>query len=159
MSKLSIFSIMIAGAIATSTAAWSFRPDAAGPSYQFTCAKPRIVDGDTLRCGPVRVRLAHIDAPELPGHCNPGRQCAPGDPFASLANLQRLVGSSPLECGSIDRDRYGREVAFCSEHGRDLSCAQVSGGFAVKRYGALSCWEQRRGSGEDLNRPLLSSMA
>ena len=138
MSKLSIFSIVIAGAIA-STAAWSLRPHIATAAPRFACANPRVVDGDTLRCGPVRVRLAHIDAPELPGHCNPGRQCTPGNPFASMANLQRLVGSSPLECRSIDRDRYGREVAYCSVRGRDLSCAQVKGGFAVERYGTLSC--------------------
>lgn len=135
----SILGIMIVGTIASTAAAWSFRPNIATPAFRFTCASPRVVDGDTLRCGPVRVRLAHIDAPELPGHCNPGRECTPGDPFASMANLQRLVGSSALECRSIDRDRYGLEVAFCSARGRDLSCAQVRGGFAIERYGALSC--------------------
>lgn len=111
----------------------------AQPSPSFACPSPRVVDGDTLRCGSVRVRLAHIDAPELPGHCNPGRTCTPGDPYASTANLTRLIGSSPVECRSIDRDRYGREVAYCSARGRDLSCAQVAGGFAVERYGRLTC--------------------
>jgi endonuclease YncB( thermonuclease family) len=139
MRHLSIIGILVAAAIASTAAAWSPRPNVAAPASRFTCANPRVVDGDTLRCGPIRVRLAHIDAPELPGHCNPGRQCTPGDPFGSMANLQRLVGSSPLKCRSIDRDRYGREVAFCSARGRDLSCAQVKAGFAIERYGALSC--------------------
>lgn len=110
-----------------------------GRTYEFTCATPRVVDGDTLRCGPVRVRLAHIDAPELPGHCNPGRRCTEGDPFASTTNLQRLLRVGPVQCRAIDRDRYGRIVAFCSVRGGDLSCAQVMGGFAVERYGRLRC--------------------
>lgn len=139
MRHLSIFSIMIMDTLASAAAALWVRPHIVVPASRFICANPRVVDGDTLRCGPIRVRLAHVDAPELPGHCNPGRHCTAGDPFASMANLQRLVGSSPLECRSIDRDRYGREVAFCSVRGRDLSCAQVAGGFAVERYGALSC--------------------
>lgn len=44
------------------------------------CVSPTVVDGDTLRCGSTRIRLSSIDAPELPGHCRPGRECTPGDP-------------------------------------------------------------------------------
>ncbi|WP_363738969.1 thermonuclease family protein [Sphingobium sp. LMA1-1-1.1] len=80
-----------------------------------------------------------MDAPELPGHCRPGRECTPGDPYASTANLQSLVSGQAVECRQIDTDHYGRAVARCSAKGRDLSCAQVQGGFAVKRYGSLSC--------------------
>ena len=41
-------------------------------------------DGDTLRCQDgTRIRLSGIDAPELDGHCQPGRACVPGDPLAS----------------------------------------------------------------------------
>ena len=31
------------------------------------CATPLIHDGDTLRCGREKIRIANIDAPELPG--------------------------------------------------------------------------------------------
>ena len=34
-----------------------------------------VIDGDTIHCGYTRVRLAGIDAPEMPGHCQPGRAC------------------------------------------------------------------------------------
>jgi endonuclease YncB( thermonuclease family) len=68
--------------------------------------------------------------------------CTPGNPFASTANLKQLIGTRALQCRAIDRDRYGREVAYCSAGGRDLSCAQVVDGFAVPRYGDLDC--QRR---------------
>lgn len=98
-----------------------------------------MTDGDTLRCGPLRVRLASIDAPELPGHCRAGRVCTPGDPFVSSEHLQTIIAGQPLACRRVDIDHYGRTVAFCSVDGRDLSCAQVTSGNAVVRYGRLSC--------------------
>jgi endonuclease YncB( thermonuclease family) len=106
---------------------------------QFKCANPIVLDGDTIRCGEVRVRLASIDAPELPGHCRAGRQCVSGDPFASAEGLKVQIRGQAVECRQTDTDRYGRIVAFCSSAGNDLSCAQVRNGFAVVRYGALSC--------------------
>jgi endonuclease YncB( thermonuclease family) len=106
-----------------------------GPS----CSSPRVVDGDTLRCGDMRVRLSGIDAPELEGHCNPGRTCTPGDGNASRARLEALVKGAAIECQQTDIDRYGRTVARCTANGRDLSCAQVHSGFAVRRYEPLSC--------------------
>ena len=103
------------------------------------CVSPMVMDGDTLRCGSTRIRLSSIDAPELPGHCRPGRECTPGDPYASTSNLRLLVSGRPVECRQVDTDRYGRAVARCTVEGRDLSCAQVDGGFAVTRYGFLVC--------------------
>jgi len=103
------------------------------------CVSPTVVDGDTLRCGSTRIRLSSIDAPELPGHCRPGRECTPGDPYVSSGNLRSLVSGQAVECRQVDTDHYGRVVARCSAQGRDLSCAQVKGGFAVKRYGFLIC--------------------
>lgn len=105
----------------------------------FECASPQVVDGDTLRCGSLRVRLYGIDAPELPGHCRPGRECTPGDPYASTASLEQLVGGSTLQCRKTDIDAYGRTVARCSVGDDDLSCAQIRSGHAVKRYGFIWC--------------------
>lgn len=112
----------------------------------FGCFDPHVVDGDTVRCGSIRIRLASIDAPELPGHCRPGRRCTPGDPYASTAHMRELVRFRTIRCREVDRDRYGRSVAFCSVDGQDLSCAQVGGGFAVQRYGVLSCAGQPSGN-------------
>lgn len=104
------------------------------------CSSPVAVDGDTLRCaGLGRVRLLSIDAPELPGHCRPGRRCTSGDGWASKANLARMIAGRVVTCRGNARDDYGRVLALCSAGGVDLSCAQVSGGFAVQRYGRLSC--------------------
>lgn len=106
----------------------------------FVCLAAIAIDGDTLRCaGLGRVRLLAIDAPELPGHCRKGRECTPGDPFASKASLARLVEGRQVTCRSQGRDGYGRTLARCSASGRDLSCAQVAAGSAVERYGRLEC--------------------
>jgi hypothetical protein len=103
------------------------------------CVSPKVVDGDTLRCGSTRIRLSSIDAPEMPGHCRPGRQCTSGDPYASTDHLRSLVTGAAVECRQVDTDRYGRAVALCSVGGRDLSCAQYQSGHAIERYGILNC--------------------
>lgn len=115
----------------------SFPSLAAGEPFQ--CAYPRVLDGDTIRCGDSRVRLQGIDAPELPGHCRPGRECTPGDPYASTQNLSRLIGANTLECRQVDIDRYGRVVARCFALGKDLSCGQLEAKQAVRRYGMIWC--------------------
>lgn len=102
----------------------------------------RAVDGDTLRCGELRVRLAEIDAPEMPGHCRAGRVCAPGDPYASKAALQAALGAGNVRVRKLATDRYGRTVAAVTAGGKDLSCAQVRGGYAIAQlkwgdYGVL----------------------
>lgn len=105
----------------------------------FACAKVKVIDGDTLNCDGRRIRLQGIDAPEKPGHCRPGRTCTPGDPYASTRHLRQLTRSHEVSCRAVDTDAYGRTVARCSAGGRDLSCAQLEGGFAVRRYGIIGC--------------------
>lgn len=105
----------------------------------FECRSPEIVDGDTIRCGSQRVRLEGIDAPEMPGHCRPGRECVAGDPYASSASLSKLVASGKVLCKQTDTDRYGRVVARCSAGTVDLSCRQIENGMAVSRYAAIDC--------------------
>lgn len=125
--------------IVPSTAPQTARQAAQPDETSFPCEAPTVTDGDTIRCGVLRVRLASIDAPEMPGHCRRGRTCVDGDPYASKAHLERLIGSSPLSCRQTDTDHYGRVVALCEAGGRDLSCAQVQAGHAIVRYGDLSC--------------------
>ncbi len=108
----------------------------------FLCLAAIAIDGDTLRCREQgRVRLAAIDAAELPGHCRAGRDCAPGDPFAARGALAAML-RGPVRCQQVDaspgragfqpRDPYGRIVARCSVGGVDLGEAMLRGGWAVR---------------------------
>jgi len=106
----------------------------------FSCPSPHVVDGDTIRCGDRRVRLARIDAPELAGHCARNRHCAPGDGEASKKALQRMIGSQKVICQPVPAspkgrsvyDRWGRTVARCRVNGRDISRAMIAGGWAIR---------------------------
>lgn len=98
-----------------------------------------ILDGDTFDCDGQRVRLAGIDAPELPDHCRKGRDCAPGDPVASTENLARLVAWKAVTCRKSDSDAYGRTVARCEAGQVDLSCQQIADRQAIRRYGMIWC--------------------
>jgi endonuclease YncB( thermonuclease family) len=90
----------------------------------------RAVDGDTLNCSGEAIRLLGIDAPEMPGHCADGRQCAPGDPFAAQASLQsRIQLGVSLE--RVGTDHYGRTLAMVYVDGQSLSCEQLRKGQAV----------------------------
>lgn len=99
----------------------------------------RVTDGDTIRCGLERIRFLGIDAPELPGHCRTGRNCALGDPYASTASLKEaMTGAIRIERFGIDR--YGRTLgSVTSDHG-NLSCWQLNHGQAVYR----AAWDDDR---------------
>lgn len=107
----------------------------------FTCAAPiYVTDGDTIRCADgTRVRIARIDAPEMRGHCQPGRHCAPGDPIASRDALVDLIGRNSARCTPVSAstrgggayDRWGRIVARCSVNGDDIGEYMIAGGFAI----------------------------
>jgi endonuclease YncB( thermonuclease family) len=109
------------------------------------CQAPRAVDGDTIRCAnlSVRVRLIGIDAPELPGHCRKGRRCTPGDGRRARQALQQLLFSGPVEISVRGRDRYGRllaRVTITTRAGRlDANCQMIASGHAVPRYSPLRC--------------------
>jgi endonuclease YncB( thermonuclease family) len=73
-----------------------------------------ITDGDTIRLGPVRVRLEGIDAPEA------GQQCtsADGTPWscgaAATKYAAELAGGATVECTIIGLDKYHRLLGSCS---------------------------------------------
>jgi endonuclease YncB( thermonuclease family) len=105
---------------------------------RIVCSSPRIIDGDTFDCAGLRIRLAGIDTPEMPGHCRKGRACTPGDPAAARDELIRLT-RSVVECRETNKDRYKRIVALCEVGGVDLSCAMIASGHAVARYAPIDC--------------------
>lgn len=109
-----------------------------GNDDAIACTSPRIIDGDTFVCAGNTIRLAGIDAPEMPGHCRRGRHCVAGNPVASRSYLQSLAGGA-VTCRSEGIDHYGRTIARCKAAGTGLSCAMVKAKYAVNRYGPLWC--------------------
>lgn len=88
-------------------------------------------DGDTLRCGREHIRLLGIDAPELPGHCQRGRRCAPGAPYASTRSLTAGLARGPVTIRRVATDHYGRTLALVQAGNTDLSCWQLARGRAI----------------------------
>ena len=95
----------------------------------------RVIDGDTLDVGGVRIRLHGIDAPESGQSCRAGGKRWSCGREATRALAGRIGGRS-IECQERDRDRYGRVVAACSASGRNLNTWMVAEGwaFAYRRY-------------------------
>jgi endonuclease YncB( thermonuclease family) len=95
-----------------------------------------VVDGDTLRCGPERIRLLGIDAPDDPsnGRCRPyakpGAICDARLAAASKAALRQIM-TGPLRVMRISTDGYGRTLAMVYVRGRSLSCLQLEAGRAI----------------------------
>lgn len=103
-----------------------------GPRFTGTA---RIVDGDTLALGAIKIRLHGIDAPEMSQTCNDthGAEWTCGK--WSKAALERLA-VGPVTCVQNDIDRYERVVGTCFAQGINLNAAMVAKGaaFAYVKY-------------------------
>jgi hypothetical protein len=88
------------------------------------CPSAYVADGDTLRCGPERLRLLGIDAPEIE-RCPQWRACAPGDGQAARQSLIAALRFGPIRYRSLTVDRYGRTVAVVWAGPVNLSCWQL----------------------------------
>ncbi len=91
----------------------------------------RVIDGDTLDVGGVRVRLHGVDAPEVGQRCktSSGESWDCGT-WVSREMRARYQGSD-AKCEPIEMDRYGRVVAVCRVLGVDLARRLVQDGMAV----------------------------
>lgn len=125
----------------------------------FLCAVSLIYDADTLTCADataktsdnLRVRIAGVSALERDGSCN-APACPSMKPEAARAAVASLIGRSSgmirmgggydhlvmarpytvLRCVPANRTK-GRMAAWCTlPDGRDLSCATLRAGAAVR---------------------------
>ncbi|WP_225205052.1 thermonuclease family protein [Novosphingobium huizhouense] len=100
------------------------------------CATPSVHDGDTIRCGAERIRIANIDAPELPDSpkCQDYRRsyawCDFAKGYAAREALQRLLASGPARIERMGQDRYGRTLARVTVSGKDAGAVLVQQGLA-----------------------------
>lgn len=105
-----------------------------------TCATVTVHDGDTIRCDGERVRIANIDAPELPGssRCDTRRLRGGANPSwcdyalgaRSRDALRVLVSRGKVTIYRQGQDRYGRTLATISVNGVDAGEYLVSRGLA-----------------------------
>lgn len=95
----------------------------------YVCEAPRPTDGDSIRCGKLRLRLLGIDAPEM-SQCPRNRTCVAGSGPASRQSLTYAVGSGPVRYRPIKLDRYGRTIAVVYAGSTNLSCYQLRRGQA-----------------------------
>ncbi|QNE33247.1 thermonuclease family protein [Sphingomonas sp. NBWT7] len=116
---------------------------ATSATYNQSLSGCTATDGDTIRCGDERIRLLAIDAPELPGHCRKGRKCAPGDPYASSANLDAAL-TGDLSIDRAGEDRYGRTLARVAGAKGDLSCWQLEHAHAIYKVDWDNGWRVAR---------------
>ena len=90
----------------------------------------RVIDGDTIDIGNVRVRLEGIDAPETGQSC--GRQW--GGSFecglAATQLLLQLTRDREVVCDGRGHDKYNRVLAVCFAGGQDLNAEMVRRGMA-----------------------------
>ena len=112
-------------------------PQSTQPSDDDITGPMRVVDGDTLRAGAIRIRLHAIDAPERAQVCHGATGAAYPCGAVSRAALAELIAGDPVRCAPVDTDRYGRVVAKCFARDADLGAAMVARGMAVafRRYG------------------------
>jgi endonuclease YncB( thermonuclease family) len=92
------------------------------------CVAPTVHDGDTLRCGPDRIRLFGVDAPEV------RRGSAAAEPLAYEArDLLIQLTRGRVGCRVVAQDRYGRQVARCwSSATPDINAALIRSGLTTE---------------------------
>ncbi len=112
----------------------------------------RVLDGDTLDIGPVRIRLHGIDAPERSQTCATARgtwTCG----IAASDRILALTKAGPTTCIPIERDAFGRIVADCTADGVNLGATLVAEGLAwaflrySDTYAEIEAGARARGEG------------
>jgi micrococcal nuclease len=94
----------------------------------------RAIDGDTYECSGARIRLEHIDAPELHARCAAELDAA----RAARAFAQAALDGAReirIEIGRRAKDRYGRTLARVVIDGRDLGELLIEAGLARSYHG------------------------
>ncbi len=85
---------------------------AAAPAQADRC---KALDGDTLQCGPERVRLYDVYAAEM-------NEAGGAE---AKRNLQRRVNGKDVELHRHGHDRYGRTLADVYVHGRKIRQSDI----------------------------------
>ena len=106
----------------------------------------RIVDGDTLAIGDIKIRLEGIDAPETDQVCLDAAAAKWACGVVARDRLIAHINGRPIECRPTGTDRYGRTLAVCSVAGDDLNAWMVHEGWALAfvRYSTAYVKEEEK---------------
>jgi endonuclease YncB( thermonuclease family) len=106
----------------------------------------RIIDGDTLAIGDIKIRLEGIDAPETDQVCLNADAAKWACGVVARDRLIAHVDGQPIKCEPMGTDRYGRTLAVCSVAGDDLNAWMVREGWALAfiRYSTAYVKEENK---------------
>ena len=99
---------------------------------EFKNSEVRIIDGDSLALGQLRIRLQGIDAPELKQECiniKSKKSYMCGEVAKNY--LIKLIAQQPIKCTNEGLDRYKRQLAYCYVRNINLNREMVRSGNAV----------------------------
>src|SRR5262249_53076114 len=75
---------------------------------------PRVIDGDTLTIGAIRVRLQGVDAPETDQVCLDAKGGRWTCGIEARDRLAKHIAGRQISCTSNGVDVYGRILAICT---------------------------------------------
>lgn len=92
---------------------------------------PKIIDGDTVQLGAVKLHLEGIDAPQIDQLCldQAGARWKCG--VAARQYLKAWAGRKSWTCSTVRKDRYGRLLASCRLGDDDIARQMVKNGWAL----------------------------
>jgi endonuclease YncB( thermonuclease family) len=93
--------------------------------------EPRIVDGDTVQIGQIKIRFAGIDAPETDQICLDGNGGRWACGVTARDELVKYSAGRSWDCDLAGTDKYGRFLGKCFVEGEDVSAWMVRSGFAL----------------------------
>jgi endonuclease YncB( thermonuclease family) len=101
-----------------------------------TCPAVTVHDGDSIRCGSERIRIANIDAPEMPDSpkCKDARQSYAWCDFRLAVQsrdvLRALLSRGAVRIVRLGTDPYGRTLATVTVNGIDAGEYLIQSGLA-----------------------------
>jgi endonuclease YncB( thermonuclease family) len=99
-----------------------------------------VVDGDTIRYGGIKIRLADIDTPEV---FSPKCAAEAARGRRATERLLELLNAGPFQVvvsGDRDEDRYGRKLRTIERDGRSVGEVLIAEGLARAWDGARRSW-------------------
>lgn len=99
---------------------------------KFISTQVRVIDGDTIALGELRIRLQGIDASELTQECRDKKSMQTykcGE--AAKEYLIKLIGAQEVSCTNEGLDKYKRQLSYCYVRDINLNSEMVRTGNAL----------------------------